>query len=29
MTYLTRYGIRIGYSLVGIVGVSTLLTTYI
>lgn len=28
MTYLTRYGIRIGYSLVGIVGVSTLLTTF-
>ncbi|MCI8459777.1 MAG: hypothetical protein HFE81_00130, partial [Bacilli bacterium] len=28
MTYLTRYGIRIGYSLVGIVGVSILLTTF-
>lgn len=28
MTYLNRYGIRIGYTVLGIIGVSILLTTF-
>lgn len=28
MTYLTRYGLRVGYALLGIVGIIILLTTF-